>query len=351
VVVGSYSQAVPHAPDAHGAGLTVYDIDLTSGTSRIRFQDGAIANPAYLCIDQRNRIAYVLSEVADGSEGTVTALQFDRNYESVVRRSELRTGGTTPAYVSIVDGFALVANYGSGSLVSLRLSSDGHLDACVSVLPVQGSGPHVVRQRSAHPHCVIPHPSNGRIYAADLGTDKLLKLQLDRLNGALTIEREYGVAPGSGPRHLAFDTVGGLAFVVSELTSRLGVWAVDTAGDMHELQDLPMLPEGTVAVSTGADIAVCKDGKRTFASNRGHDSVTVYRAADGRFWKSQIVPTGTTPRSIALTQGDSHLLVANQDGDSIRVYDAREGARLAELFDVPVATPSCVKCVDPQVSE
>jgi 6-phosphogluconolactonase len=97
---------------------------------------------------------------------------------------------------------------------------------------------------------------------------------------------------------------------------------------------------------------VCKDGKRTFASNRGHDSVTVYRAADdGRYWKSQTVPTGTTPRSIALTQGDSHLLVANQDGDSIRVYDAREGAGLAELFDVPVATPSCVKCVDPQVSE
>jgi hypothetical protein len=109
VVVGSYSQAVPHAPDAHGAGLTVSDIDLTTGTSRIRFQDGAIANPAYLCIDQRNRIAYVLSEVADGSEGTITALQFDRNYDSVVSRSELPTGGTTPAYVSIVDGFALVA--------------------------------------------------------------------------------------------------------------------------------------------------------------------------------------------------------------------------------------------------
>jgi 6-phosphogluconolactonase len=351
-IVGSYSDAVPHALDAHGAGLTVVDIDLTTGTSRMRFQDGSIPNPAYLCIDQRRRIVYALSEVWHAPEGAITALQFDRDYERVLTRSEIPTGGAGPAYVSIVDGFALVANYGSGSLASIRLSSDGHLDACVSVLPVRGSGPDVERQRSAHPHCVIPHPSNGRIYVADLGADKLLELHLDRSNGVLTIEREHTVAPGSGPRHLAFDPSGGLAFVVSELTSRLGVWAVGTTGDMHELQDLPMLPEGNVTASTGADVAVSKDGKRTFASNRGHDSVTVYHAAnDGKLWKSQTVPTGATPRSIALTHGDAYLLVANQDGDSIRVYDAREGAGLVELFDVVVATPSCVKYVESSVAD
>jgi 6-phosphogluconolactonase len=349
-VVGSYSSAVGHAPNAHGAGLTVLDIDLATGVSRILFEDGTIPNPAYLCVDQRSRVVYALSEVWDAPEGLITALRFDRDYESVLKRSELPTGGTSPAYVSIVDGFALVVNYLSGSLATFRLSSDGDLEACVSMLHVQGSGPDPERQRSAHPHCVVQHPSNDRIYVADLGADKLLVLQLDRSTGALTIEHEYKVPSGSGPRHLAFDPSGRLAFVVGELTSRLGVWAVGPTGEMNELQDLPMLPEGTAVASAGADVAVCKDGRRVFASNRGHDSVAVYHAADdGRFSMSQTVPTGATPRSIALTDGDAQLLVANQDGDSIGVHDAREGAGLVKLFDVAIATPTCVKLVDASV--
>jgi 6-phosphogluconolactonase len=352
VVVGSYTHPVPHAANAHGAGVTVLDIECATGTARTRCQDSSIPNPVYLCVDQRRHMVYALSEVWEAPEGTITALQFDRNYERVIARSELPTRGSSPAYVTIVDGFALVANYGSGSLASFRLAPDGHLEECVSVLGVRGSGPDVERQRSAHPHCVVPHPANGRVYVADLGTDKLLQLQLDRSTGVLTVERESAVAPGYGPRHLAFDSVGGLAFVVSELASRLGVWAVDSAGDMHELQDLPMLPAGNTAVSTGADVAVCRDGKTAFASNRGHDSIAAYRAADdGRFAMSYTVPTGATPRSIALTHADAYLLVASQDSDFIRAFDARGDAGLVPLFDVGVATPSCIKCIDPQTPQ
>jgi 6-phosphogluconolactonase len=352
VVVGSYTHPVPHAANAHGAGVTVLDIDCATGTARTRCQDSSIPNPVYLCVDQRRHMVYALSEVWEAPDGTITALQFDRNYERVIARSELPTRGSSPAYVTIVDGFALVANYGSGSLASFRLAPDGHLEECVLVLGVRGSGPDVERQRSAHPHCVVPHPANGRVYVADLGTDKLLQLQLDRSTGVLTVERESAVAPGYGPRHLAFDSVGGLAFVVSELASRLGVWAVDSAGDMHELQDLPMLPAGNTAVSTGADVAVCRDGKTAFASNRGHDSIAAYRAADdGRFAMSYTVPTGATPRSIALTHADAYLLVASQDSDFIRAFDARGDAGLVPLFDVGVATPSCIKCIDPQTPQ
>jgi hypothetical protein len=53
VVVGSYSQPLPPAPNAHGAGVTVLDIDFTTGTARTRCQDSSMPNPAYLCIDQR----------------------------------------------------------------------------------------------------------------------------------------------------------------------------------------------------------------------------------------------------------------------------------------------------------
>jgi 6-phosphogluconolactonase len=345
--VGSYSEPVPHALDAHGAGLSIFEVELATGRVRTRFEDDSIRNPHYLCVDARRRMVYAVSEMWDGNDGTVTALHFDPGFESVLSRSDLSTGGGIPSYVSVVgDSVALVSNYGDGTLASFLLSSDGHLVAPVSLVPVHGSGPDVDRQRGAHGHCVLPNPRNGQIYAADLGADKLMRLSLDLSNGTLTRERELHVRPGSGPRHVAFDPSSDLALVVNELSSRLGVWRIGADGDLIESDDLPMLPDNVATRNLAADIAVASDGSRAFASNRGHDSVVMYEKSEsGGFRVAGWRPTGRTPRSLALTPGDGYLFVANQDSDTVQAYQVAAGGGLAEDFAISTGTPSCVKCI------
>ena len=351
VFVGSYSQPVPHAPAAKGAGLSIFEVDLATGRARTRFEDGSIRNPAYLCVDGARRLVYAVSELHDGSEGVVTALEFDDQYASVLSRSELPTGGQIPSYVSIVDRqYLLVSNYGDGSLVSFGLSPSGQLASRASQVWIYGSGPDPHRQDGPHAHCVTPHPRNGRIYAADLGADKLIELDLDIASGALAIDQEYALTPGSGPRHLAFDSSGSVALLVSELSSRISVWGVGRDGSLQKLQDLAMLPADCAVTSFGADVALTADGVKAFASNRGHDSIASYeRTPSGNFRVAGWQPTGATPRSIALTPDDEHLLVANQDADSIQIYRVTTDQGLVDELAIAVGTPSYVHCIEDEL--
>jgi 6-phosphogluconolactonase len=351
VFVGSYSQPVPHAPHATGAGLSILEVELATGGVRTRFEDRSIPNPAYLCVDATRRLVYAVSELWDGNEGLVSALEFDAEFRSVVSRTELPTGGPIPSYVSVVDRrYLLVSNYGDGSLVSFGLSPSGHLASRASTVRIRGSGPHPHRQRGPHAHCVTPHPQNGRIYAADLGADKLIELELDSASGALAIGNEYSLVPGSGPRHLAFDPSGTVALVVSELSSRLSVWSVDSDGSLLEHQDLPMLPDHCSVTSFGADVVMTADGTKAFASNRGHDSIARYeRTPSGTFRVAGWQPTGATPRSLALTPDDSHLLVANQDADCVSIHRVTPDDGLVRDFAIAVGTPSYVHCINSAV--
>ncbi|HEY8728616.1 MAG TPA: hypothetical protein VIL94_03465, partial [Acidothermaceae bacterium] len=51
VFVGSYTQPLGHAPHAHGAGVTVLEVDVDSGVAQTLSEYGEIANPGYLCVD------------------------------------------------------------------------------------------------------------------------------------------------------------------------------------------------------------------------------------------------------------------------------------------------------------
>lgn len=65
-------------------------------------------------------------------------------------------------------------------------------------------------------------------------------------------------------------------------------------------------------------------GKFLYGSNRGHDTVAVFKitdAAKGRLERIAVTPCGgKTPRNINLTPDGKWLLAAHQDSDSITVF-------------------------------
>ena len=105
-----------------------------------------------------------------------------------------------------------------------------------------------------------------------------------------------------------------------------------------------MLPDGFNGSKSGAEIAI--RGNFLYASNRGHDSIAVFRIDPaGRLTAAGHVATqGKSPRNFAFGPGGNYFLAANQDSDNIVLFriDGNTGG-LTPTGDVwNVGGPVCI---------
>ncbi len=94
-------------------------------------------------------------------------------------------------------------------------------------------------------------------------------------------------------------------------------------GRLKELQTLSTLPQGWSGTSTTAEIVVHPNGRFLYASNRGDDSIAVFRIDPSRGTLTFVdrTPTqGKTPRNFAIDPSGTFLLAANQDSSSIVTF-------------------------------
>ncbi len=111
---------------------------------------------------------------------------------------------------------------------------------------------------------------------------------------------------------------------------------------------MPTLPEGFDGASTCADIQMSPSGRFVYASNRGHDSIVVYRieAGAGRLtYVEHQSSGGRTPRSFGIDPSGAFLIAANQDSDTVVTYriDQRSGRLTPTGHFTHLPTPVCVK--------
>ena len=108
------------------------------------------------------------------------------------------------------------------------------------------------------------------------------------------------------------------------------------------------MPEGFEGASTCADIHVSPSGRFVYASNRGHDSIVVYRIEEGAgrlIYVEHQSSGGRTPRSFAIDPSGAFLIAANQDSDAVVTYriDAQSGRLTPTGHVAHTPTPVCVK--------
>jgi 6-phosphogluconolactonase len=239
----------------------------------------------------------------------------------------------------------------SGSVCVLPVRDDGSLDAACDFIQHLGAGIDPVRQSGPHAHSVTLDATNRYAFVPDLGLDKLLIYKFDAKRGILEPNGVPWIKmkPGAGPRHVALHPGGRFAYLINELNSTVVALACDRkTGAFQELQIVPTLPEGFHDESTSADIQVSPSGRFIYASNRGHDSIAIYRINQrtGRLtYVDHAATQGRTPRSFCLDPTGRFLLAANQDSDMIVTFriDARTGKLRPTGHVAHVPTPVCVK--------
>jgi 6-phosphogluconolactonase len=284
-----------------------------------------IADPSFLAVDPSHRFLYAATERGRPT-GFLSSYALDPATGALSLLNRVPSHGTSTAHL-VVDQtrhWLLVANYGSGSVASFALKPDGSIGDMVDFHQHSGSSVNPHRQMGPHPHEAVLSPDNRFLLIPDLGLDKVFVYGLDSATGKLTLASTTDTRPGFGPRHMTFGKGGKFAYVLGEMGSSVAVMSVDKAsGKLTLLEAIDTVPEHLTAENNSAELALSADGRFLYATNRGHDSVTAFKiGGNGRLTLVQNISTqGHIPRGMAIDPDGAHLLAANQESNTIVIYD------------------------------
>jgi len=333
-------------------GIAIYLFDALSGDLTYLSTAKGIKNPSYLAIHPKRKLLLAVNEVSDGQNksGVVSSFSInplDGSLRFINQESSLGAG---PCYISIDHGgdYALVANYGGGTVALLPIEPTGKL------LPGNmdqhsGSGPNTSRQSAPHAHSIIFDKKYGYALSADLGIDKVITYSIAGNPSKLVQQSEFALAPGAGPRHLDFHPNQKFAYIINELNSTITACSYDAkTGKLTEIESVSTLPTDFSGQNSCADIHISKDGRYLYGSNRGHDSIVVFKVDEvsGKLtFVSHHSVKGKTPRNFMIDSTGKFLLVANQDSNNIVVFkiDAETGKLISNGVEVQTPKPVCLK--------
>jgi len=337
-------------------GVTALHLDPATGALEARHVEHGIHQPFFLALHPRADVLYATAaaDFGAGPAERVGAWRIADREGRLEPLGEESTQGSGTCYV-VADASGqtlLLANYMSGSVASLPLVGEGKLGAIRSLVAHVGSSVNPARQQEPHAHAILPSPDNRWVYAADLGTDQILCYRLDPAAASLEPHPAgtAASAPGSGPRHLVFAPGGRRLYAVNELANTVSAFDYDPdSGRLQLQQTIPTLPPDFAGESYTADVKISPDGRFLYGTNRGHNSLAVYRIDEGgRLELVEIVPSlGAGPQNLAITADGELLLCANMAGDNLAVFrrDADSGKLAPAGEPFAVASPSCIMLV------
>jgi 6-phosphogluconolactonase len=311
------------------AGQTVYiGTRSTEGIYRLRFDpvSGAISdlkvagkteNPTFLAVHPTRPLLYAVVAVPDGKVRAF-AIEADGGLRLL---NEVSSKGAGPAHVQIDRSgqWVTTANFGSGSIAVYRIEADGRLSEAVDSAQHTGKGPHATRQAGPHAHSTYFSVDNKTLYAADLGIDEVRVYGFDARTGKLTPREPLRTPPGAGPRHLALGKK--RIYVLNEIGSSVSVFE---KGKLVETVNA--LPAGFTGDSSSAEVLIDKAEKFLYASNRGADTIAVFRIG-AKLEKIADTKVGRIPRGFTISPDGRFLIAGSQSDNTIQVFriDAKTG--------------------------
>jgi len=338
-------------------GVYVFNFDLWTGALSKLHTVKDVVQPSFLAVAKSRKYLFAVNELIEyegKKSGSVSAFAIDQKTGNLTFLNKQPSLGGAPCHISITDNerFVLVANYLGGNVSVYPIGADGKLGESVDLDQQIGTGPRTDRQESAHAHSINLDNSNHFAISCDLGADKVFNYKFDDRSGKLELnsaQNFYQTRAGSGPRHFAFHQNGKLAFLINELDCTITSLSFNSeSGVLKEIQTVTTLPKEYNSPNTCADIHISPNGKFVYGSNRGHDSLVVYKI-DEKTGKMKFVQHqstgGKTPRNFTISPNGKFLLAANQNSDSIKVFKVSE--KSGKLTDTAnsetVSMPVCLK--------
>lgn len=348
--------------DGKSKGIYRSAFDPNTGSLSAPELAAAVTNPSFLAVHPTNKFLYAVGEVSNvggKKAGGVYAFALDSKTGALTKLNAKDSGGAGPCHLTVdkTGKCVVVANYDGGSSGSLPVNDDGTLGDMASFHQHTGKGANPARQAGPHAHSANIDANNRFAVVADLGLDQLLVFKLDPSAAKLTPNDppHFSTPPGSGPRHFTFHPNGKFAYTCGELDMTAIALKYDAEkGEFTQVNVAPTIPADTPEPvrkkSSTAEVQVHPSWKYVFVSNRGYNTIATFKVNEQT---GAVEPnahlTGDikTPRNFAIDPTGRWVLVANQDGDSVVVFewDNFGGNGKQTQTKVEVGKPVCVKFV------
>ena len=246
--------------------------------------------------------------------------------------------GAAPCYISVDSQKHLVftANYHLATINVFSYDENGKLTFITNDTH-EGHGPRA-EQDQAHPHFFDETPA-GNLVSCDLGIDAVYFYKLD--GDKLKHLARYQMENGFGTRHLVFSPDGKTMYIVGELSSQVNVARLnENTWKFEDVATYKTIPDDFSDHNGAAAIRISKDGKFIYISNRGHDSITVFKVLDdGKLELVQRISVfGSFPRDFNWDKDEKYLVVANQNTNNATLYrrNSETGNLTPIQKDIPV---------------
>ena len=288
-----------------------------------------LVSPTYMVFNNKGTVLYANSETVDRTNGKVAAYAIDSETGKLNKINEITAPGLGLCHVSIdsTDSYLFGVSYSDATVQVYPLNEDGSIREVVCVKEHVGKGTNPKRQEKAHAHQAILTPDEKFLCVCDLGIDKLMVYGFDSKTGQLQLDQEktLKLPDGCGPRHMTFHNNGKTAYLLAELSSQVFGLAYQPDKGFTVEQTINALEQENPS-SIAAAIRISPNGKYLYSSNRGEDSLSLFRIDEETGLLEYVSATetgGQHPRDFILA--DSLLLCANQDTDNILIFEVSEG--------------------------
>lgn len=331
----TYAQNIPMYVGTYtgedSQGIYLYNFNVKTGELNNRRLAIEAVNPSFLTFSKDKKFLYAVSESNEGS--SVNAYKVNNN-GSLTLINKVNSKGKGPCHVQLnkKGDKAVVSNYGGGNFAIFNINKDGSLQEAFQVIN------HNIETKKAHAHSAKFLNSN--LFVADLGRDFLAHYIEEQ--GNFTLNEKYKMETGAGPRHFEITKNGKYIYVINELNSTVTTLKKDK-NSYKNIQNISTLSSDFIGKSYCADIHLSKNEKFVYGSNRGENSIAVFKRniKNGRLQKVQnISVNGNWPRNFTLSPNGEFLLVANQKSKNISVYKINKSSgKLSFLNSIKAPTP------------
>lgn len=334
---------VASASEGADGGIYVFKMNVNGVPEQVGF--AAMPRANYIAFSPDRKYLYSTCTIGDQGGVASFAIKEDGMLEPI---NTCEAGGQSTCYV-ITDPsgkFLYAANYRSGNFAEFLLEN-GKIVKRTQLIQHRGSGPNKARQEAAHPHYTGLTPDGKYLCVIDLGIDAIKVYPLDPGKGldADGVICNSVEPAGSGPRHLVFDRSGKIAYLLNELGNTV-ISNHYADGRFTPIETQTMLPSLVNVASKAAAIRLSEDEKYLFATNRGFDSVAVYKldGQGGMVLTDLVLSGGSSPRDINFLPGYKMFAATNEFSDNMVIfdYDAVNGKLTPNGLIFSLPHPLCV---------
>lgn len=314
----------------YGTTIETFSFDPVTGElASVGVTEGVAESPTFLALDEARQTLFAISERAgaDAPEpGRATSFRVDAATGQLTKLSEVAAGGGNT--VSVVP---------SRSGRTLLTASSSTAEGRVAVIPVTESGalaePTDSQIAGKNAHGLVQSVDGQFVWVACRGDEHVAQYRFDEGAGKLLAlpVPSVSVPKPSGPRRMAVHPTLNVAYLILDWSGEIVSYRFGADGQLGDAQTVSIFPPGKAPKSvagamTAAELEVSADGKTLYASTRTADCQSIAMLRVDAAGRLRLIANEEArgliqgPRHFMLSRDNRHLIVANQDSDTLLAF-------------------------------